>query len=68
LVEAGVLGLITTDCNFSFQQAVQSMPIFLIVLVARSDRVEELARAAPEALRTIDFAKGGQVYSVGEGT
>jgi len=68
LADAGFLGLITTDRNLSFQQAVQSMPIFVIVLVARSNRVEELARLAPQALRTIDFAKRGQVYLVGEGS
>ena len=61
---AGFAGLITSDRNFSFQQSIASSGVFIIVLIARSNEINELRLLAPEILRTLEFAQPGQAYRV----
>ena len=55
---------VTTDRNLAFQQNAQQFDIGIIVLVAKSNRLDALQALVPELLRTLPFAKAGQVRNV----
>jgi hypothetical protein len=57
---------VTTDQRLSYQQAVSSYAIAVVVLVARRNKIEFLRRLVPELLRVLKGVKPGRVYRVGE--
>ncbi|HEX9811399.1 MAG TPA: DUF5615 family PIN-like protein [Burkholderiales bacterium] len=56
---------VTVDRNLSFQQNVSALPIAVIVLRARSNRLADLRRLVPDLLAAILAAKVGAVTVVG---
>jgi hypothetical protein len=56
---------LTVDRNLSFQQNVTSLPIAVIVLHARTNRLADLQVLVPELLAAIKSAKSGHVEIVG---
>jgi len=56
---------VTVDRNLSFQQKLTGLPIAVIVLQSRSNRLADLRVLVPELLRTIKTAKSGTAVFVG---
>lgn len=61
----GLAGLVTTDRNLSFQQSLPQSEVFVVLLVATSNRIEHLAPLAPDLLRVLKLAESGRLYRVG---
>lgn len=57
--------LVTVDKNLSFQQKVSSTGLFIVVLVAKTDRRKELLPLVPQLLCVLAFVQPGQVVRVG---
>jgi hypothetical protein len=64
MAEHRYLGLVTTDRNLAAQQAVTETSIFVVVLVARTNRLTELAPLADRAARSCLTAVPGQVITI----
>jgi hypothetical protein len=56
---------LTADRNLSYQQDVSMFDIAIIVLVARSNSIEDLRPLAPQILQVLDIAERGRVTLVG---
>ncbi len=56
---------VTVDRNLSFQQNLASLPIAVIVLQARTNRLTELKSLVPGLLAAIESAKPGIAKFVG---
>jgi hypothetical protein len=57
--------LLTADQNLEHQQDVSKYSIGVVVLAARSNRMEHLRPLVPRALAAIDVVRAGQVVRVG---
>jgi hypothetical protein len=55
---------LTTDRNLSFQQNVSAVDIAVVVLVAQSNRIEDLKPLARRVLDVVETAKRGSVTIV----
>ena len=55
---------VTVDRNLSFQQNVQALPIAIIVLYAKTNRLSDLLPLVPNLLAAVDSAKSGTVMVV----
>jgi len=55
---------VTVDRNLSFQQNVQALPIAVIVLHAKTNRLADLLPLVPNLLTAIGSAKPGVVATV----
>jgi len=64
-VEAGYDVLVTADRNMQHQQNIAKMEIAVVVLVARSNRVEDYLPLVPAVLELLPTLKHGQVVRVG---
>ena len=56
--------LVTTDKNLSFQQNVVSFDIAVVVLRARSARLEHLRELIPTLLKLLPDVKSGEVHTL----
>jgi hypothetical protein len=56
---------VTVDRNLGFQQNLVSLPIAIIVLVAKTNRLVDLRRLAPAVLVALQTAPRGVVTMVG---
>ena len=65
LVAQGFEVFVTTDRNLSFQQNLQALPLAVIVLRARTNRLADLLPLVPELLRVIPVAPAGVATIVG---
>lgn len=63
--ERGLVGLVTTDKNLSFQQSLPRSEVFVVLLVAVSNRIEHLAPLAPDILRVLKTTDPGRIHRVG---
>jgi predicted nuclease of predicted toxin-antitoxin system len=63
--EDGFEMLITVDRNLQFQQNIPAAGLSVLVLDARSNRLNDLRRLIPAMLAVLDSAQLGQVYRVG---
>ncbi len=52
---------LTVDRNLSYQQDVSSFDIAIVVLVARSNRLEDLRPLTPQILRALPVVQHGLV-------
>ena len=59
--------LITVDQNISFQQNLTDLPISIVILVARSNRYDDLRLLIPEVLEALLTIQAGNVIRVQEG-
>jgi hypothetical protein len=57
---------VTVDRNLAFQQNVAGVPIAIIVLQEKSNRLADLKRLAPQLLASIELAQRGNIERVGE--
>jgi len=55
---------VTVDRKLSFQQNVQALPIAIIVLYAKTNRLSDLLPLVPNILAVVDSAKSGTVTVV----
>lgn len=55
---------LTVDRNLSFQQNIGELPIAVVVLRAKSNRLADLKPLVPEPLRVLDKAASGTVTTV----
>ncbi len=63
--EAGVEAFITTDRNLEYQQNVAAAGLVVLVLVARTNTLEDLVPLVPALLAALERAPAGQVTHVG---
>ncbi len=56
---------LTVDRNLSFQQHVMLIPVAVVILRARTNRLADLQALLPELLRALQTARPGEVTVVG---
>ena len=56
---------LTVDRNLAFQQNVAAVPVAVIVLRAKSNRLADLRLLIPDLLRTLGSASAGRVLTIG---
>ena len=56
---------VTVDRNLSYQQNVQALPIAIVVLHAKANRLADLLSLVPNLLAVMGSAKPGVVTTVG---
>jgi len=61
---AGFPVLLTVDQNIETQQNMSGRTIAILVLVARSNRIEDLISLVPDVLLALDALKPGQIVKV----
>jgi hypothetical protein len=64
-VEAGYDVLVTADRNMQHQQNIAKFRIAVVVLIARSNRVEDYHPLVPAVLEALPTLKHGQVVQIG---
>ena len=57
--------LLTGDQNLEFQQNLKTLPIAVIVMVAKNNRIETLRPLIPDVLEALKTIQPGQVVWVG---
>jgi predicted nuclease of predicted toxin-antitoxin system len=57
--------LVTTDRNLSFQQNVHQLDIAVVVMTAKTNRLQDLRPIVPALLKILPFLKKGQVREIG---
>ena len=57
---------LTTDRNLAFQQNLSRMKMAVVVLTAKTSRLDHLVAVVPELLRKLSSTKPGQVVVVGQ--
>lgn len=57
---------VTVDRNLAFQRTIGEMPIRVVVLRAKSNRIAELLPLVPKLLAALASARPGVVTTVGE--
>lgn len=63
---SGFGALVTADRNREFQQNVAQSGLSVVVLIARSNRVEHVLPLAPEIVEALDTIQPGAVVHVGQ--
>jgi len=66
--QRGIGGLVTVDRSLGYQQSVVNSGVFVVLLRAHSNRLEQLQPLVPELLRVVAFAQPGQFIRVGDPT
>jgi hypothetical protein len=66
LAEGQVDALLTIDQGFEFQQNLKERRIAILLLVSRSNQIEDLAPIIPAALTALETILPGQVVRIGE--
>ena len=66
LAEAEFDALITIDQGFEYQQNLKERRIAILLLVSRSNQIEDLAPIVPAALTALAMILPGQVVRIGE--
>ena len=56
---------VTVDRNLTFQQNLERLPIAVVVLVARGNRLKDLIPVVPALQRAIETIERGQVVRLG---
>ena len=57
--------LITMDRGIEFQQRVSTLPFGIVIVRARSNRIQDLSPLVPAILAAIAAAKPGRIQRVG---
>jgi predicted nuclease of predicted toxin-antitoxin system len=57
---------VTVDSNLAYQQHMQGLSFVVVVLSARSNRLQDLMPLLPQVLSAIASAQPGEVVHVGE--
>ncbi len=64
MVDSGYSGLVTTDRNLACQQQVNAGQLFVIVLIARTNRLADLEPLIKLAIKQAYEAKPGEVRHI----
>lgn len=56
---------VTVDRNLAFQQHVAAIPVAVVVLRAKSNRLTDLRALLPELMRALNSAQPGRVMTIG---
>jgi hypothetical protein len=64
--QAGFDALVTVDAGFEYQQNLSRLPLSVLLLRSRSNRLEDLAPLIPEALSRLRAAAPCSFLKVGE--
>jgi hypothetical protein len=56
---------LTTDQNIEFQQNLSALPIAILVVVARSNRMKDIAPLAPDILKALNHLPPKSLTKVG---
>ncbi len=67
MLDARFNALLTVDKNLPFQQNLQASDIAVVVLFAKTNRVKELRKFAPQVLEALATIAPGQLIRVGGG-
>lgn len=62
--DAGFTALLTCDANMRYQQSESGLPLRIVVLLARSNRIEDNTPLAPLQLQTL-ATEGPKVVEIG---
>ncbi len=65
MVENGFESLVTVDRNIRFQQNVRASGIAVIVLVARTNRIQDLRPLVPALLAALESVRPGELVNIG---
>jgi len=65
LAERKFDGFLTTDRNLAFQQNLSRLRMAVVVLAAKSSRLDDLVAVVPQLLSKLASAKPGQAMRVG---
>jgi hypothetical protein len=66
LAEAEFDALVTIDQGFEYQQNVKECRIAILLVVSRSNQIEDLAPIVPAVLTALETILPGQVVRIGE--
>ncbi|HVH72388.1 MAG TPA: hypothetical protein VNB49_14935, partial [Candidatus Dormibacteraeota bacterium] len=66
LAEGKFDALITIDQGFAFQQNLKERRIAILLLVSRSNQIEDIVPIVPAALTALETILPGQVVRIGE--
>lgn len=58
--------LITTDQNLRYQQNLSRYELSVIVLIARTNRLEDLQPLVPELLDVLEEIQPGELFEIGD--
>jgi hypothetical protein len=64
---AGFEAFVTADQSLQFQQNLRGSPLFVVVLVARSNALEDLLPVVPEMLAALAKPESGRIVRIGAG-
>jgi predicted nuclease of predicted toxin-antitoxin system len=64
--EAGFEVFLTSDQNIEFQQNLRKTTLFIVVLVALTNKLEDLLPLMPAALVALDSATPGKLERIGD--
>lgn len=65
MAAAGFTGMLTVDRNMNFQQNFRDAELFIVLLVARSNRLSDLLPLMPAARRVLGNIKPREFVQVG---
>ena len=65
MVENGFESLVTVDRSIRFQQNVRASGIAVIVLVARTNRIQDLRPLVPALLAALESVRPGELVNIG---
>ena len=68
LIEQEFDVFITADRNLAFQQNTQNMKVMIVVLHAKSNRLDDLKALIPEILSALSSTPQGKILHVGQQT
>ena len=65
-VAAGFEVLVTSDQNLEFQQNLRKAQLFVVVLVAATNKLEDLLPLVPAIIASLDRSAPGRIVRVGK--
>ena len=65
MVAAGFEGFLTVDRSLPFQQNLRASGIGVVLVIAQTNRVKELARCIPAVLEALGRVRPGELLTVG---
>lgn len=66
LIEAQFDALLTVDQNIEYQQNIAKLPLAVIIMVARKNRLEALEPLIPQVIQALETIHPGVVHRVGD--
>jgi hypothetical protein len=65
LIQANGFGaLVTVDQNLQYQQNLRAIGVAVIIIVARTNRIEDIEPAMPEVVKRLDVIQPGDLAEI----